>query len=178
MVASDVVLTRGGSGVARSFQALRARVGPGTSVSVIDTGGNEMRGTIIDISASSLGLSVGGNRLDLAEDSVLRIEGTSDPLWNGTLIGAGIGAGISGALAVAACSESGCTASASEALAGFVVFWTGVGAGIGLWVDWARKSSDLVYLSPGASNPSRGATVSLSPLIGRNRKGVAVSFSF
>ncbi len=161
--------------VARSFQDLSAQVEPGANVSVMVTNGNEITGTITEISASSLGLMVGQNRLDLPESNVLRIEGPRDPLWDGVAIGAGVAFGsIVVSLAAAGCSES-CFES-PDVWAG-IAFSTGVGAGIGLWVDWARVSRELIFLSPGP-NPPTGAAVSLSPLLARDKKGLILSVSF
>ena len=100
---SGVALGEQGAAVSRSFQDLRGRVKPGTTVSVIDTTGNEIRGEIVEIASSSLALLIDGNRRDLPESSVLRIARRGDPVWNGTATGAAVGAGVGLAILGALC---------------------------------------------------------------------------
>ena len=59
--------------VATSFDQLRVLVKPGETVTVTDTLGEQVTGTIVDLSSSSLGLVVGRTRRDLAEAEVKAI---------------------------------------------------------------------------------------------------------
>ena len=169
---SGVALGEQGAAVSRSFQDLRGRVKPGTTVSVIDTTGNEIRGEIVEIASSSLALLIDGNRRDLPESSVLRIARRGDPVWNGTAIGAAVGAGVGLAILGALCE--GICRGPVETTAPFVLFTTGVWTGIGVLVDALIRGETLIFQASGAPSGS----VSVSPIISKERKGVAVSLSF
>ena len=179
MVVSGVTVGRDDATVVGSFQELATRVRPGTTVSVIDTTGNEITGEIAEISSSSLALLIDGNRRDMPESSVLRIARRGDPLWNGVGIGAGIGAGTTLAVMVASCASYGCSGDAiAAAFAGSLAFGAGVGAGIGALVDAVIGGEVLIFQASGASNTSTGAAVSLSPLLAQDRKGLLLSVRF
>jgi hypothetical protein len=95
----------------------------------------------------------------------------SDSLRNGALIGFAVGA-VAGALVAVAIICEG----AAVCAPGGALLWGGVGAGIGLGIDAARKGKQvLVYRAPGASG---GARLSIAPVITPRTKGVAVSYSF
>ena len=75
MVLSDVVVPPPTQRVTlRSFAELRTRLQPGTTVSVIDTSGNELNGEVLDISSSSLALRVDDDRRDLLETTVRQVD--------------------------------------------------------------------------------------------------------
>ena len=81
------------SEVARSFQDLMTRVEPGTEVSVIDTAGTKVAGDVLNISASSLTLSLDDTQRELREVDVVRVtrpphgmsrsKGGMDWVWSG-----------------------------------------------------------------------------------------------
>jgi hypothetical protein len=94
-------------------------------------------------------------------------QGRRDSLWNGTLLGAGLGAlsGALGGVAIVECSEC---AGFNVPLT-FGVLGAGVGAGIGAAVDAARHQQSA---SPGRARPHR---VVVAPAIGpRVRAVIAV----
>ena len=134
-----------GQDMAGTFDQLRVLVGPGDKITIADDGGREIKGTLAELSAGSLGLIVNGQRREFREPDVRAIrQRRSDSLANGAKIGFGIGAalGLLGGLAVMSEFEGG------EA-AGFVVattlFYGGVGAGIGVGVDAMVTRDQVIY---------------------------------
>jgi hypothetical protein len=83
--------------VATSFQELRGLVTPGQTIYVTDFGGLTLKGTLVDLSDSSLTLRTRGNsqtpllRMSEREVNSIRIR-RSDRWWNGPLIGLATGA--------------------------------------------------------------------------------------
>ncbi len=79
--------------VARSFEELRVKLRPGATGYVTDTSGQERKAQILDLSPSSLALSMDGATRDLDENVVRRIkQRLPDPVWNGAVIGGAVGA--------------------------------------------------------------------------------------
>ena len=56
-----------------------------------DTVGTETKVTIVDVSASALVLDVAGSRRRMEQSAVLQVRRRGDSLWNGLLIGLGVG---------------------------------------------------------------------------------------
>jgi hypothetical protein len=94
----------------------------------------------------------------------------TDSLWNGTLVGAGLGAvlGALGGVAVIECSEC---AGFNVPLT-FGVIGAGVGAGIGAGIDALRHQR-----SP-TSRVSRPRRVTVAPIVGRHLRAVVGSIRF
>jgi hypothetical protein len=65
-------------------------------VFVRSTDGVEVRGQLLDLRPSTLSLFIDGTRRDIPLDTVDRIQTRGDSVWNGALIGAGIGAALWG----------------------------------------------------------------------------------
>jgi hypothetical protein len=59
--------------LAGSFDQLRVLVKTGDKVRVTDTGGQDVRGSIADVSSSSLALTVGGSRRTFLEADIAAI---------------------------------------------------------------------------------------------------------
>ena len=94
-----------------------------------------------------------------------------DPLWNGVIIGAGLGA-IAGALigdALLPCSEC----SGFDVPLTFGVIGAGAGAGIGAGIDaaWHQRS-------PIGSQPGRTRRLKVSPVVSKSLKGVVGTIVF
>ena len=91
-----------------------------------------------------------------------------DSLWNGVLIGAGLGAlaGAVGGQAALECSEC---AGFNVPLT-FGVIGAGVGAGIGAGIDALRHSHSAA--------PGTYGRVTVMPLLGRGRRAVVAAFRF
>lgn len=133
---------------ANSFANLPLLVRPGDRIQVIDRAGREVRGRIAQLSPAAIRLSADGREEEIREEDVVLIrQQRADSLLNGTLIGAGIGAGA-GLLMEAACSGDSYCAEApnGQAFVGGMVW----GAGIGLLVDVLKKTPrDVFRASPG-----------------------------
>jgi hypothetical protein len=156
-------------GPADSFEQLRLLVRPGDTVSVTDTAGREVTGTITVLSSSSLTMLVNGTRQDLTEREVATIRRRrSDSLWNGAIWGLVSGAALSGALISFAESDG-----AGDA-AGFVAAYGAVGLGIGVGVDALITHRKVIYERPA----TRAGKVSVSPMWGNKRQGVLVTMNF
>ena len=154
--------------VARSLQTLASRVEPGIRVSVIDMDGNEVTGTIANISSSRLALVVGDNRLELTESSIAKIDLPGDRLWLGMGVGAGVGALVGWGAAEAQCRNElrqrgvGCDGTFQGEAAGGMA---ALGAGIGAIIGWNIGTRELLFEATGASGVVRepACVPSLSP---------------
>jgi hypothetical protein len=161
-----------GRGVASSFEQLRVLVRPGDTVSVTDTTGREITGTIADLSSSSVALLVAGSRRDLPESEVRTIrQRRPDSLANGALWGLAIGASIGLSIALIPIEDG--ESYGAAALPGAAML-AGVGAGIGVGVDAMIAGRHVIYAKPAGSS----SRVRVSPLLTRERKGVFVSLGF
>lgn len=149
-----------------SLQRLWRVVDSGDSVTVTDTFGRDVEGRVIDISASALSLRVRGLRVDLsaAEVSVVR-QRHRDSLKNGTLWGLLTGTAVAG---IAMQLDQG---HPTAELIGLSVA-AAAGAGIGAMVDAGIQGNRVVY---SAKSDRR---VKISPLVSRDRRGVALSLGF
>lgn len=158
--------------MARSFEQLRLLARLGDEVTVTETGGREVRGIISDLSSSSLVLLVDGGQRVLGEPEVRTIRRHSHAkLATGAKWGFGIGAAVGlvgGAAASADCS--GCARWIPIAVAVYGAMGTGVGVGISA----AIPTHPVIYSRSGTSS----ATLMVSPLVTRDRRGLSVAFGF
>jgi len=114
-----------------------------------------------------------GWQVRIPESQVSRVEvQPSDPIWNGLIIGAAVGAGVGLAAGNVYCKDAPtewCAEEEGHQLPGLL--FGGIGAGIGAGIDAMHKLGlGLVYRSPGATQSS--FTFSLSPMVSKKRKGV------
>jgi hypothetical protein len=164
---------------ARSLDELGRRLRPGQRVQVLERSGRLSEGVITGLSESSLTLSAGESRTLAAED-VLRVDREGDSVRNGIVVGAVSGA-AAGALVfwsygqkseeekrATTCGEC----DSPEIIPVYAVF----GAGVGWLVDHLKKGRTPLYEAP-LSRTSR-ATVSVAPVVGRGRRGLAVAVGF
>ncbi len=120
-----------------------------------------------------------GTQIVIPEDRVRRIAREhKDTVWNGAGIGAAVGGGLGAAMIAAYCSDGFCRNEGAGVYAFVIAFYAGIGFGVGAGVDAmiGGSRSDVVYLAPGSS--SNSFTVSLSPILSRDRKGVLFSISW
>ena len=166
---------RGSTPVAASAQTdadeIRRRVKDGQTILIVDDQGLELRGRIVGLTADALMLRVGHDRTDVPYERIVRIDRPHDGKLDGTLIGLGVGAGL-GLIAAAATDDSnwGSPSRGHVALVGSLMFG-GIGAAVGLGLDAAIRRETNIYRRP-------GATLSLSPTLGRSRRGVAIAVSW
>jgi hypothetical protein len=148
-----------------SFEQLGLVVNRGDRLTVIDSAGQELRGKVVDLSPSALSLQIDGFRRYLEQHEVSVVHRRQrDSLRDGALLGF-----MSGA-AIAASSMRGAHPHAS--MAGMAVYGA-LGALVGIGFDALREDSQVVYR---ANRPARRLTV--SPLLSRDRRGLALSVGF
>ena len=145
----------GAQGEARSFEELQVRVKIGDTVYVTDRSGQETKGRIDLLSASSLQLRLSGNRREFVESLVTRVERRGrDPVRNGLLMGVGAGA-VLGFLVGRTTDSPSCRLvpqprieCGQGALLGTMggAFWGGVA---GWMTDALIRKREVVYLAPG-----------------------------
>ena len=156
-----------------TFGDLPARVKLGQKIVVHDEHGNKTRGTVTSASASELvimeaktGASGARETRTFRPDQVRRVQ-KHGPIWDGAIKGAAIGLIPIAALAIGAGCDDDCGAAAEV-----TAFAVGLGAGIGLAIDAAVPPRTLFR---------RGGTtskVALAPIVGRERRGIALSLRF
>jgi hypothetical protein len=129
---------------AQSWPDLVARLETGSPVAVTDAQGIEVRGRVAAASAASLTLDLDGTARRFAPTEVRQVRRNGDRLWNGLLIGAGIGV-LGNALADNRCSGEPvkCDSQIAERVA-FLAMTTAAGIGI----DALHRDRRLVYESP------------------------------
>ena len=156
--------------LAATFDQLRVLVKAGDRIRVVDTSGQETRGTIADIGAASLTLEFDRTRRAFTEPDISTIhQRRSDSLANGALWGFGIGAGLGlfGGIALAGADGS------SAAIIPVITFmYAGLGAGIGAGLDAMVSAERVIYAR------RTTASVRLIPILNQHRAiGLAVSLS-
>ena len=151
---------------ASSFEQLAPVLESGDRVTVTDSIGRTRTGQVIDLSPSALALLIDGKRYRYREAQVHTVrQWQPDSLRNGALFGFAVGAALGAtALDPQADITGGPLAFALSAVAGM---------GIGMGIDAATVSGQIVYQSTGIAR-----RVTVAPLLARNRRGLAVSFGF
>jgi hypothetical protein len=152
-----------------SFAGLEARLRPGERVVVTQYSGDVVRGRVVSIVPLTVadpetGESLGTASLELAEADVERLTVLrKDSLWNGALIGLGVG----GAVVFAAdCNSPDC-----DRVQPVVVPLTlALGVGLGALFDFLKKEEKLLYAAD-----SPGPQVFILPVIDRDRRGALVT---
>lgn len=157
-------------GVASSFEALRVLVMPGDRISVVDVTGREVRGRVGALSRDSVTLLTEAGSQTFGEVAVATIrQRHADSLTNGAIIGA-VGATayfLTGAALVG--DRDGGEMIVSTAVAGGLLF-AGMGAAAGAGIDALLARRRVIY-----QKPTGEGRVTVSPLFGRGRRGVALS---
>jgi hypothetical protein len=154
--------------VASSFEELPLVLKKGRTVVVTEASGRQIKGTVADVSTSSLVILIPEART-FADGTVTEIRGP-DTLRNGALTGLGVGAGAGLAMVAAMCADGpDCGPSVQVVGVG-----AGIGAAIGAGVDALLNNRGKVLYR------SRQQTFSLtiSPLAGKDRQGVRASVRF
>jgi hypothetical protein len=155
--------------VAHSFEELAQVLKKGRTVVVTEASGHRTKGTVVDVSKSSLLVFVPEART-FAEGTVTEIRGP-DTLRNGALTGLGVGAGAGLVMVAAMCADGpDCGPSVQV-----VSVAAGIGAAIGAGIDALLNNRGKVLY-----RLSRQQTFSLtiSPLAGKDRQGVLASVRF
>jgi len=133
----------------------------GDSIRVtLPASGTIVNGPLTAITRDSL--TVGNRRID--HEPGLRIAREGDNLWNGILIGVGIGLLAGPTIGAEACLDR----SIAYCAVGGAVVWGGIGA----LMDWRHKGFTVVYRDPALP------TVTLTPSIGPQGAALHVALSF
>jgi hypothetical protein len=153
----------------QSWVEFGQRVPPGAPVAVTDTAGQEVTGRVAAVSASSLDLDVRGATRRFAASDVRQVRRDGDPLWNGLVIGLGVGV-VGAALPDNACSGQPPTCDDRQIpqRAAFVVLATAAGIGI----DALVRDRTLLYGTP----PSM--RVHLRPVLGPGHRRLSIVIEF
>jgi hypothetical protein len=158
--------------VASSFEQLQVLVEPNEKVRVRDFSGNQTEGRIGVVSPSSLRLIVDGAAREFSPTDILEIrQRRGDSLGNGAIIGLIAGAAFGSVGALIFCvEETDCAAEAT----GIVMVYGAIGTGVGVGIDALIRREQTVYRAPG--RPAAG--IRFSPIVTKDRRGIAVSWKF
>ena len=161
-------------GVASSFDQLTVLVKPGDKITVVDLAGRQVEGQIGMLSRDRLTLVTWAGLREVGEADVAQIrQRRGDSLQNGAIIGGAAGAGYGLALlALAMSMDDGGGPIPVGVVTGMVVF-TGMGAAAGAGIDALITHRQVIYRKPSGEN-----RFSVSPLLGRGRRGAAVTMKF
>src|SRR5262245_3199258 len=129
---------------AGSFEQLQLLVKPGDRVSVIDTSGQSTKGSIAELSKSTMRLLVNGATRTFSEPEILEIKRRGDSLSNGAKNGALVGAGTATLGVLAVLSQT--RGARAVALSGLVVgTHVAIGAGIGVGIDAIIRRDQTIF---------------------------------
>lgn len=156
--------------VSSDFEQLRASTRAGDTVYVTDDAGFEIKGKVLDLSPNALALMVDGQRREFGPARVRTIRKRhADPVWQGALIGAGIGMAPFLGYCVSA-TESGEKCSDQGSL---IAMYGALGGGIGAAVDALIRGKRSIYQAPGGPK-----TIKVSPVFSSKTRAVRFSVLF
>lgn len=174
MLVAALLLLPGAAGAQspdQSFADLRQHVGQGSRILVTDDTGKTMNARVADVSDSTLTALVGGETRLFTPDQLTRIR-RRDSLGDGIAIGLAGGAAAGWGWVRSECGPPGfdreCSVNAGIVL---IPLSAGIGAGIGALVDAMIQKT--VFESHG-----QRSQLTLSPLIGKDVRGVRASIRF
>ena len=141
---------------ASSPGALSTRVKTGDTVYVLDTMSREVTGVFGRVSDTAISLTVDGAEREIPFSEVRRVTRRGgDSLWNGVLIGAGVGA-LGGSLQ-----------GARMALTGAALY-----GALGAFIDSQKRGRVVVYSAPGR------ASLRVVPMFVGGRRAIQVALLF
>ena len=154
-----------------AFPDLQRILKAGDTITVSDISGASLKGSLIELTASSLVLQVGATERTYSQTEVVHIrQRYFDSLVNGALIGAGVGAAVA-AIALSHCTtDLGC----SDMAGPFLGLSMGVGLGMGLGLDALQADERIVF----DRTSGQRARVRLAPFVGLGCLGAVVSTRF
>ena len=159
---------------ARSFEQLPLVVKLGDTVTVIETAGRQTKGTLVDVTPSTVVLLDDGVRHNFQQDQVTAIrQRRRDSLRNGALWGLGTGAVLGLYLAAVGAAADGGYADQATALVP-VLITGGLGSAIGVGVDAMIEGQHVIY----ERTTTTGANDPRSDLLGRDRRSVLLTLRF
>jgi hypothetical protein len=157
---------------AMTFRELSGVVPQGLRVVLTTTDGTRVRGSVESLGPLRLSLATGGRIRDFDEASTREVRRRGDRLWNGALLGAGVGFLTVGLVGASSCrwdSDKGFC----FVLGGAVI---GAPAGIlvGMAIDALQPHDDVLYSHPQA----RSSRWTVEPLLGGRGHGLRLAKTF
>jgi hypothetical protein len=157
--------------IAGNFDQLRVLVKSGDSIGVRDIQGQEVRGRLLDLSPGSIAIVGDGVRREFAASDVDTITASRHGnLATGAKWGLGTGAGL-GALFTLMNMPHGRCYECGMLFAVVTAELAGIGAGIGVGVSALTTSQRVIFARSGEHR----TTVSLAPVVDRDRKGIMLT---
>jgi hypothetical protein len=158
--------------LAGSFDQLRVLIKSGDTVRVTDSTGQEVRGTISDVSSSSLAIvTEGRQRVFLDRDVAAIRQRRPDSLANGAKWGFVVGASLGALAGITLVGEYGDEASAAIPI--FALLYGGLGTGVGAGLDAMTSSDQVIYARRASSS-----RLTLRTIVTPSRKGILASLAF
>jgi hypothetical protein len=155
--------------LAASFDELRLLVKSGDVVRVTDGTGQEVLGTITQVSPSSLWILVNSKQREFLDRDITAVRRRRpDSMVNGAILGFAVGAGLGVLAGRTFVREHG--GKGEAAIPMFALFFGIPTSGLGAGIDAMTRSDQPIYARPG-----RSSTVSLHPILTQDRKGLSAS---
>ena len=158
--------------LAGSFEQLRVLVKPGDTVSVIDRSGQEVRGTISELSSSALAITVAGDHRRFLESEIDAIRRRrADSLDNGAKWGLAVGAGLGLLAGIGLAAEYPEGDGAYSPL--LALTYGAMGAGAGAGIDALVSSDQVIFARRGTASKW-----TVGPMVRSGRTGFRASLRF
>ena len=159
-------------GVAQSFTELRLLIRAGDMVTLTGVKGDDVRGRVESLTATSLVLARDGRLQTWSEADVVSIrQRRGDSLGNGALIGFGVGVGT---VLVSALADDSLRQNDYGFVAVAAGLYGGIGAGIGVGIDALIAREYVIFDRPRSAR----VDVRIAPMLGRGIRGLGVSIAF
>jgi hypothetical protein len=153
--------------VPSTFKDMQILVGPGDRVTVINAAGGEINGKISELDAARLTIESASGPRSFTQDDVLVVrQRRADPISNGVLIGAAVGAGL-GLVAELSCGSDEYCPHPGWVTLGTTLWGSGIGA-LADALHWTPK--DIFRHGPGTIG-----SWSVAPVVGRGAAGARVA---
>jgi hypothetical protein len=126
--------------ISSTFEELREKLRNGETVQVTEAAGTTYKARIAELSEKLSVIMPTGARRDLTESEVREIRRRrGDAVWNGLLIGMGVGLAAGVAFGTGEACESG------QCVASSVLAFSGIGAGAGTLIDLAIRKHETSF---------------------------------
>ena len=176
ITAALIALTAGSASAqppARTFDQLSVLAVPGETLEITSVTGDHLRGSLAELSPTSLTVVAGGRNHQFQMNDVAAITARRpDALDNGArwgfLVGAGLG--VLGALATTNEFNSHGSQVGFGVLIG--VIYGGLGAGVGVAIDAMVKSQQTIFSNRGSRR------ITLAPTVSSHTRTLALSWRF
>ena len=160
----SLMLSGAGCAVRRvptTFAEMEKHTPVGTTVYVTTKDGEEVTGTLATISASSISVALRDEPARVVVDANVASIRAKDPLWNGLVIGAGVGGFMIGALSDESCIAPYAAPDCKNVSRGAgILLGAGIGAALGAGFD-ALHHQRVFRSSP----PAGRASVFVAPVV-------------